>query len=111
MTPHEELAERIRTALADLSDVREVRMFGGLSFMVHDKMVVASDREGGLLVRADPDRHEELTARPGAGPAEMGAGRTMGPSWIRVARDAIDADEELASWIDVALEFNEASRG
>ncbi|SNS33131.1 hypothetical protein SAMN06893096_103252 [Geodermatophilus pulveris] len=28
----------------------------------------------------------------------------MGPSWIRVARDAIVADEQLSSWIDAAMD-------
>jgi len=100
------LADRIRIALAAEPTTREVSMFGGLSFMVNDKMVVAAGRDGDLLVRVDPERNRELVELPGAGPAEMGVGRAMGPSWISVANDAIAADRQLSFWIDVALEYN-----
>jgi TfoX/Sxy family transcriptional regulator of competence genes len=100
------LADRIRTALATEQSAREVSMFGGLSFMVNDKMVVAAGRDGDLLVRIDPERNRELVALPGARPAEMGAGRAMGPSWLRVGPDAITADGQLSFWIDVAMEYN-----
>jgi TfoX/Sxy family transcriptional regulator of competence genes len=103
---HAQLADRVRTALSSEPSAREVSMFGGLSFMVNDKMVVAAGRGGDLLVRIDPERHRELVALPGAGPAEMGAGRAMGPSWIRVGHDAIASDRQLSFWIDVAMEYN-----
>lgn len=82
-------------------------MFGGLSFMVNDKMVVAAGRDGDLLVRVDPERNRELVARAGAWPAEMEAGRAMGPSWIRVSEAAVATDEQLSFWIEAALEYNE----
>lgn len=100
------LANRIRTVLATEPSTREVSMFGGLSFMVNDAMVVAAGRDGDLLVRVDPERNRELIALPGAKPAEMGAGRAMGPGWITVAHDAITADERLSFWIDLAMEYN-----
>lgn len=83
-------------------------MFGGLSFMVNDRMVVAAGRDGDLLVRIDPARNRELLALPGVKTAEMGAGRTMGPGWISVAHDELVADEQLSFWIDVAMEYNTA---
>lgn len=86
-------------------------MFGSLAFMVNDRMVVAVGRAGDLLVRADPTRNRELVARPGATPAEMGAGRLMGPSWISVDGHAIATDEELSSWVGVALEHNHRAGG
>jgi hypothetical protein len=39
------LADRIRAALAGRA-VREAGMFGGLTFMVNDKIAVAADRLG-----------------------------------------------------------------
>ena len=69
-----ELVERVRAALTGRPPVREVRMFGGLAFMVDDRMVVRVRRDGDLLVRAAPERADELLALEGAGPAEMGAG-------------------------------------
>lgn len=110
-TDHETLAEGIRTALADEPTTREVPMFGGLSFMVNAKMVVAADRDGDLLVRIDPARNHELLGLPGARQAEMGAGRSMGPGWISVAHDAVTADEQLCFWLDAALDNARAGEG
>lgn len=101
------LADRVRAALAAGPPVREVHMFGGLSFMVNGRMVVAVGGDGGLLVRVAPERGPELAARPGAAPAEMGAGRTMGPSWIQVAGTALATNEQLSFWIAAALQFND----
>jgi hypothetical protein len=81
---HNPTAERIRALLADEPATREVAMFGGLSFMVNDKMIVNVRRSGDLLVRVDPHRSPELVADHGARPAEMGAGRSMGPGWLDV---------------------------
>jgi len=43
----------------------------------------------------------------GARIAEMGAGRTMGPSWLDVPGELTDTDDRLRFWIDVAMEFND----
>ena len=69
----EALADRIRAVLPDDRSVREVSMFGGLSFMVHDSMVVSAGRNGDLLVRIDPARNDELLDGTG-GPARGSAG-------------------------------------
>ena len=106
----EVLADRLRRALADEPTTREMRMFGGLSFLVNDKIVVAAQRDGGLLVRVDPARNSELIGRPGASQPEMGRGRSMGPGWIRVSGDAIGSDEELAFWLRAAMEFQAGGR-
>ena len=98
------LAERVRGLLPPDRPVREVPMFGGLSFMVDDAMVVAAGRDGDLLVRIDPARHQELLEVAGARPAVMGADRPMGPGWISVARDGLASDEQLGFWIGVGLQ-------
>ena len=101
-----ELADRVRQALAERTSLREVRMFGGLAFMVDERMVVCVRSDRDLLVRADPERADELLARPGARPAEMGAGRPMGRGWTSVSQDALTTDADLRSWLDVALDFH-----
>jgi TfoX/Sxy family transcriptional regulator of competence genes len=107
MTDHrEDLAARVRLALPGDRAVREVSMFGGLSLLVDDRMVVSVGRDGSLLVRVDPGRSAELLAVPGARPAVMGADRPMGPGWIRVTADGVTTDQQLAHWIEVALRFH-----
>ncbi|NEE01040.1 TfoX/Sxy family protein [Phytoactinopolyspora halotolerans] len=107
---HAPLVDRIRAALEDEPSTREVRMFDSLAFMVHEQMLVAAGKDDDLLVRIDPGRHRELLARPGAQQAEMGTGRPMGPSWIRVGREAIAADADLSFWIDVAWDYHTHTR-
>lgn len=82
-------------------------MFGGLAFMVNDAMVVCAMSDGDLLVRADPQRADDLLTATGARPAEMGAGRGMGKSWIAVGKEAVATDESLESWLSVALNYND----
>ncbi len=104
------LVERVRTLVADESSSREVSMFGGRAFMVNDKMIVSALRNGDLLVRVAVERDSELLEITGASRAEMGAGRTMGPGWIRVSADSITSDDRLSFWIGVALEYNRKAR-
>ena len=104
---HNPTAERVRALLADAPATREVAMFGGLSFMVNDKMIVNVRRSGDLLVRVDPHRSPELIADHGARPAEMGAGRSMGPGWLDVPAECTADDDQLRLWIDVAMSFND----
>lgn len=101
-----ELLDRVRDALAAKPSGREVKMFGGLSFMVNEKMVVSVRGEGDLLVRSDPERADELLTVKGTRAAEMGAGRPMSKGWISVGEEAIATDEDLDFWIGVALEYN-----
>ena len=82
-------------------------MFGGVSFMVEDRMVVAARREGTLLLRIDPADTEDLLARPGAHPALMGADRPMGDGWICVEQAALQGPG-LESWLEPALTFHAA---
>lgn len=109
MAADEILVERVRAALSDETAVREVKMFGGLSFMVNDRMVVCASNGGDLLVRVAPEDHEKYAAWEGAAQAEMGKGRSMGDGWITVSVDALDDDKRLHRWIQVSLEHNRAA--
>ncbi|MFW3171142.1 TfoX/Sxy family protein [Geodermatophilus sp. CPCC 206100] len=102
-----ELANRVRGAISDEGDVREVKMFGGLAFMVNEKMVVCVSGGGGaLLVRVSRGRDAEYLGVVGARRAEMGEGRSMGEGWITVEEEALRDDGDLQFWLDAALEYN-----
>lgn len=79
-------------------------MFGGLSFMVDDKMVVAARRSGELLVRVDPARRGELLQLPGARPAVMRADRPMGPGWMTVSSEGLATPSQLEFWVKVGMD-------
>jgi TfoX/Sxy family transcriptional regulator of competence genes len=92
------LADRIRTVVSDQDGVTEKRMFGGLAFLIGGHMAVAASRAGGLMVRVDPQRTEELLGEPHAEPFEM-RGRAV-DGWLRVNSDGVDSDVELQRWVD-----------
>jgi TfoX/Sxy family transcriptional regulator of competence genes len=75
MTDDQELAASVRAALAGAGDIREVRMFGGIGFMLNGNMVAAASSRG-LLLRVGKDRQAEALAQSGARPMVM-RGRTM----------------------------------
>jgi len=105
----QDLAARIRTGLPPGRVVREVPMFGGLSFMLDNRMIMSVRRDGSLLVRVDPDRSSELLSVPGARPAVMGANRSMGPGWLTVAAEGLTTEQQLTDWIEVALQHHQAA--
>ncbi|MBG6181764.1 TfoX/Sxy family protein [Arthrobacter sp. CAN_A1] len=104
------LSARLRDLFASHQKVREVRMFGGVSFMVDDRMAVAADRVGDLLVRTNPDEYDDLLRRGGV-PALMGKEKPMGRGWLAVPRQQLDDDAELAYWVGVGIDSQNASPG
>ena len=54
MSYDEGLAERVREALCARTDVSEMRMFGGIAFLVRGHMCVGIVKEN-LMVRVGPD--------------------------------------------------------
>lgn len=105
--PREILSQRMRDLLDSHQNVREVAMFGGLAFMVDERMAVAAGREGDLLVRTDPAQYEDLLQRGGV-PALMGSDRPMGRGWLTVPCHRIDDDAELAYWVEVGIDSQNA---
>ncbi|GGF99185.1 RNA methyltransferase [Rhodococcoides trifolii] len=101
------LADRVRAALSDEESLRERKMFGGLAFMVNEKMVVCVGTGGGaLLVRVSGDRDADYLKVDGARRAEMGTERSMGEGWITVDDAALTGEDNLRFWIDAVLDYN-----
>lgn len=105
MAYDKELADRIRDALSGEREVREVKMFGSLAFMVNGKMAATANPDGGLMLRCDPDRTDTLLERDGADWPEM-RGKPMSKGWIVVADYGIESDDAFDSWITEALDYN-----
>ena len=75
MSAESDLALRVRAALHGVEALREVKMFGGVGFMVNGNLVAAASRRG-LLLRLGRERQDEALAQPGIRPMEM-RGRRM----------------------------------
>jgi hypothetical protein len=98
-----EVAEHLRELLAGEPDVVEKRMFGGLAFLVAGHMAVTASGKGGLLLRVDPARTEELLADGRAGQFVM-RGREM-DGWLRVDVDPQTPDDELNRWVRLGVDY------
>lgn len=61
----EDLADRVRSLLAPNRNFREQKMFGGIGFMVDDKMV-AGVHGADLIVRVPVEEHDAAVEEPGA---------------------------------------------
>lgn len=98
-----DVADRLREILAAEPDVVEKSMFGGLAFLVAGHMLVTASSRGGLLLRVDPARAEDLLTDPRASRAVM-RGREM-DGWLRVDLDARADDADLDRWVGTGLGY------
>jgi TfoX/Sxy family transcriptional regulator of competence genes len=106
MAYDEAFAERVRSIVGRLASVpvTEQRMFGGLGFLLGGNMAVAvQGRNGGLLVRVDPDQTETLLAQPGATLMEM-SGRSM-RGWLTVEAAVLSKDTDLRRWVKRGIDY------
>lgn len=104
MPYNERLADRTRALIAlTHKNVEEKKMFGGLCFMVNDKMCVGIEQER-LMVRLDPSKYEEAMEKEGCTPMDF-TGKVM-KGYVFVAIDALNTKKKLEYWIRLALEYN-----
>lgn len=82
-------------------------MFGGLCFMVNDKMCVGVEQER-LMVRLDPERYDEAMEKEGCKPMDF-TGKIM-KGFVFVDIDALNTKKKLDYWIQLALEFNRKAK-
>jgi len=101
MAIDEEQVLHVRAALADASSVREVKMFGGLGFMLNGNMVAASSHRG-LLVRVGEPGVSAAVAR-GAQPMIMNGRPMKDFVWVTGTPDA----RAVKSWLRIARAFVE----
>ena len=107
MAYNELIAERIRERLAMLDDVREMKMMGGLAFMVNGKMCVGVLQDD-LMARINPDEREKAFERPGCREMDF-TGKPM-KSFVFVGEEGTMHNEDLDYWIGLALEYNKIAK-
>ena len=103
MAYDDELAQRVRELLAGEDGISEMRMFGGLAFLLNGNMSVAASAHGGLLVRVDPADGERALSSPHVRAMEM-RGRAMS-GWLHVDADAVKTKRQLAAWVRRGADF------
>jgi TfoX/Sxy family transcriptional regulator of competence genes len=108
MSFNEKLADRTRELIAETqNNVAEKRMFGGLCFMVNDKMCIGVEQER-LMVRLDPARYDEALSKEGAAPMDF-TGRVM-KGYVFVDLAAVNTEKKLRYWVEIALEYNKIAK-
>lgn len=104
MAYNEALADRVRQLLSG-RHVRysEKKMFGGLCFLVDEKMLVGVEKDR-LMVRLDPADEIKASKKKGAKPMDF-TGRVM-KGYLFVDDTAVDMDEDLEYWLSLCLAYN-----
>jgi TfoX/Sxy family transcriptional regulator of competence genes len=97
----DELPGAVRAALAGARAVREIKMFGGIGFMLNGNMVAAASKRG-LLLRVGSEREADALRRPGTRPMEMRGRKMDGYVYVDPAELTAEAVKE---WIDLATAF------
>lgn len=107
MAYSEKIANRVREALGGAKKIEEKRMFGGLCFMVDDKMCIGVNQDE-IMCRIDPDIYDEAVERNGARPMDF-TGRPM-KGYVFVSEDGIKKKSDFDYWIKQCLEFNKKAK-
>ena len=106
----EYMAERVRRYFQERqADFYEKKMFGGLCFMVADKMccglLYSKKKQTDLLMaRIGEESYEEALQRPGCMPMDF-TGRPM-KGFVFVLPEGYDAEDDLNYWLDACMRFN-----
>jgi TfoX/Sxy family transcriptional regulator of competence genes len=108
MAYNEKQADRTRDIISIThKNVEEKKMFGGLCFMVNDKMCVGVE-QARLMVRLDPAKFDEVMEKEGCKPMDF-TGKIM-KGYVFVDADVLDTKKKLEYWIKLALDFNSRAK-
>lgn len=99
---NEGLADRLRPLLPRRAGFVEKKLFGGIGFLWHGNLCLAVWKQY-LIARVGVARYEEALARPHVVEFDV-TGKEM-RGWVMVEPEGVARDEELRSWVDIALEF------
>lgn len=105
MAYDDKLAMRVRGYLNELDqfEVTEKKMFGGLAFMVNDKMCInVGDKQ--LMCRFDPQLTEQLANKVGFLPMIMNGKEYKGYCYVDPVGYKNKKDFEF--WIQLCLSYN-----
>lgn len=107
MSYNETLANRVREALAHVPRSTEKYMFGGVCFMVNDKMCMGIVKDE-IMCRIDPDVYEACLEKPGCREMDF-AGRPM-KGYVFINEEAIRTKKEFDFWVNLCLDFNKKAK-
>ena len=108
MAYNEKLANMTREIISlTHRNVEEKAMFGGLCFMVNDKMCLGVEKNR-LMVRLDPAIYDEVMEKEGCRPMDF-SGKVM-KGFVFVDADVLNTKKKLEYWVKLALEYNKFAK-
>lgn len=107
MAYNEKLADRIRESLAELPDVEEKHMFGGVCYMVNGKMCIGVIKDD-MMCRIGPEREEEALEKNGCRPMDFTSRHMKG--YVYVSEEGMKTKKAFDYWIELCLAFNSIAK-
>ena len=107
MAYNEQLCNRIREALQDVEQLEEKALFGGLCFMVNDKMCIGVKGDE-MMCRIEPAMLDEVMDKPGCRTLDM-SGKTM-KGFVLVDEFGRKSEKDFRYWVDLCLAYNPLAR-
>jgi TfoX/Sxy family transcriptional regulator of competence genes len=107
MAYDENLAARIREALEDTPNVTEKNMFGGVCFMVNDKMCLGVLKDD-MMCRIGLDHETEALEKPGCRPMDFTKRPMKG--YVYVDQEGMKTKKQMQYWVDLCLDFNKTAK-
>ena len=107
MAYNEKLVDRIREALVDTPKTLEKYMFGGVCFMVNNKMCLGVVKDE-MMCRINPEVQESALERNGCRTMDF-TGKPM-KGYVFVSEEGIKTNKDFLYWINLSLAFNKLAK-
>jgi len=101
------LANRIREQIQELEGIDEKEMFGGLCFLLKDKMFVGVIKDE-MMCRIDPARYEDSLEKPGCHKM-LFTGKPM-KGWVMIEESGLKNVDDFNYWIGLAVDYNQYAK-
>ncbi len=107
MAYNEKLAAQVRERFAELDNVEEKEMMGGLTFMYNDKMCVGIIKDD-LMCRIDPALHDQSIEKPGCRTMDFTKRPMSG--YVMIDETGLKTKKEFEYWMGLALDYNKTAK-
>jgi len=107
MAYSEKLANRVRERLAELTNIEEKEMMGGLTFMYNEKMCVGIIQDE-LMCRIEPSLHDAAIEQTGCRTMDFTKRPMKG--YVMVDDTGMKTEEQFEYWINLCLAFNKKAK-
>jgi len=107
MAYNEALGNRVRERLAELPNIEEKKMMGGLVYMYNGKMCVGIIKDE-LMCRIDPEYHNTVVEKQGCRTMDFTKRPMKG--YVLIDDSGMKSKSDFDFWINLALDFNNRAK-